>query len=111
MMLCNEPMRPGMENCATRFFQHLRNAPSLAHAGLNLFGYGTGEFIAAYVYPVTGITDRFGEERELFADLYGIMFVSGFLYPVSVALAIFRLIRVIAIGKYDENSIVRYDLD
>jgi hypothetical protein len=39
------------------------------------------------------------------------MFVSGFLYPVSVALAIFRLIRVIAIGKYDENSIVRYDLD
>ncbi|OIS93582.1 hypothetical protein [Brucella cytisi] len=75
------------------------------------FGYGTGEIIAAYVYPVTGVRDRFGEERELFAELYGIMFVSGFLYPASVALAIFRLIRVIAIGKYDENSIVRYDLD
>ncbi|WP_176038208.1 hypothetical protein [Brucella tritici] len=60
-------------------------------------GYGIGEIIAAFVYPVTGTPDRFREDRELFAGVYGIMFIGGFLYLASAAFAVFRL--VIAIRK------------
>uniref|UniRef100_A0A9E8A1X3 Uncharacterized protein n=1 Tax=Bosea sp. NBC_00436 TaxID=2969620 RepID=A0A9E8A1X3_9HYPH len=58
-------------------------------------GYGIGEVIAAYVYPVTGPPDRFREDRELFAGVYGIMFIGGFLYLASAAYAAFRLIKAI----------------
>lgn len=58
-------------------------------------GYGIGEVIAAYVYPVTGPTDRFREDRELFAGVYGIMFIGGFLYLASAAFAVFRLVKAI----------------
>lgn len=58
-------------------------------------GYGIGEVIAAYVYPVTGPPDRFREDRELFAGVYGIMFIGGFLYVLSAAFAVYRLVRAI----------------
>ncbi len=58
-------------------------------------GYEIGEIIAAYVYPVTGPPDRFREDRELFAGVYGIMFIGGFMYVASVAFAAFRLIMAI----------------
>lgn len=58
-------------------------------------GYGIGEIIAAFVYPVTGAPDRFREDRELFAGVYGIMFIGGFLYLASIAFAVFRLVRAI----------------
>ena len=58
-------------------------------------GYGIGEIIAAFVYPVTGTPDRFREDRELFAGVYGIMFIGGFLYLASAAFAVFRLVRAI----------------
>lgn len=58
-------------------------------------GYGIGEIIAAFVYPVTGTHDRFREDRELFAGVYGIMFIGGFLYLASAAFATFRLVRAI----------------
>ncbi|MBA8841943.1 hypothetical protein [Ochrobactrum sp. RH2CCR150] len=58
-------------------------------------GYGIGEIIAAFVYPVTGTPDRFREDRELFAGVYGIMFIGGFLYLASAAFAVFRLIKAI----------------
>lgn len=57
--------------------------------------YGIGEVIAAYVYPVTGPPDRFREDRELFAGVYGIMFIGGFLYLASAGFAVFRLVRAI----------------
>ena len=60
-----------------------------------LVGYAIGEVIAAYVYPVTGPPDRFREDRELFAGVYGIMFIGGFLYLASAAFAVFRLVRAI----------------
>ncbi len=58
-------------------------------------GYGIGEIIAGYVYPVAGTPDRFREDRELFAGVYGIMFIGGFLYLASTVFAVFRLVRVI----------------
>ncbi|WP_112585120.1 hypothetical protein [Brucella tritici] len=58
-------------------------------------GYGIGEIIAAFVYPVTGTPDRFREDRELFAGVYGIIFIGGFLYLASAAFAVFRLVRAI----------------
>ncbi|PQA71825.1 hypothetical protein [Brucella oryzae] len=58
-------------------------------------GYGIGEIIAAYVYPVTETPDRFREDRELFAGVYGIMFIGGFLYLAAVVFAVFRLVRTI----------------
>jgi len=58
-------------------------------------GYGIGELIAAYIYPVTGSPDRFREDRELFAGVYGIMFIGGFLYLASAAFAVFRLVLAI----------------
>ena len=58
-------------------------------------GYEIGEIIAAFVYPVTGMPDRFREDRELFAGVYGIMFIGGFLYLASAAFAVFRLVRAI----------------
>lgn len=60
-----------------------------------LAGYGIGEVIAAYVYPITGPPDRFREDRELFAGIYGIMFIGGFMYVASAAFALFRLVRAI----------------
>lgn len=62
-------------------------------------GYGIGEIIAAYVYPVTGSPDRFREDRELFAGVYGIMFVGGFLYVVSASFATFQLVKTIRKGR------------
>lgn len=58
-------------------------------------GYGIGEIIAAYVYPVTDQPDRFREDRELFAGVYGIMFIGGFLYLAGAAFAVFRLVQAI----------------
>ncbi|MHC5234181.1 hypothetical protein [Brucella sp. LJL56] len=58
-------------------------------------GYGIGEIIAAFVYPVSGAPDRFREDRELFAGVYGIMFIGGFLYLASAAFAVFCLIKAI----------------
>lgn len=58
-------------------------------------GYGIGEIIAACVYPVTGPPDRFREDRELFAGIYGIMFIGGFLYVIAAALAVYRLVQAI----------------
>ncbi|HVW57858.1 MAG TPA: hypothetical protein VHC00_19450 [Rhizobiaceae bacterium] len=58
-------------------------------------GYGIGEIIAAYVYPVTERPDRFREDRELFAGVYGIMFIGGFMYVVSTAFAVYRLVKAI----------------
>ncbi|MBB4096053.1 hypothetical protein HGG72_16620 [Ochrobactrum pecoris] len=58
-------------------------------------GYGIGEIIAAYVYPVTSPSDRYKGDRELFAGVYGIMFIGGFIYVASVAFAVFRLIKAI----------------
>lgn len=60
-----------------------------------LAGYGIGAIIAAYVYPVTGQPERFREDRELFAGVYGIMFIGGSLYAVSSAIAVYRLVRAI----------------
>lgn len=60
-----------------------------------LIGYGIGEIIAAYVYPVTGPPDRFKVDRELFAGVYGIMFIGGFMYVVAAAFAVYRLIKAI----------------
>jgi hypothetical protein len=62
-----------------------------------LVGYGIGEIIAAYVYPITGPPDRYREDRELFAGVYGIMFIGGFLYLASAVFAVSRLVK--AIGK------------
>jgi hypothetical protein len=58
-------------------------------------GYGIGEIIAAYVYPVTGQPDRFRVDRELFAGVYGIMFIGGFMYVVAAAFAGYRLVKAI----------------
>lgn len=58
-------------------------------------GYGIGEIIAGYVYPITGTPDRFREDRELFAGVYGIVFIGGFLYLASTVFVVFRLIRAI----------------
>lgn len=58
-------------------------------------GYEIGEIIAAYVYPVTGPPDRFREDRELFAGVYGIMFIGGFMYVASAVFAAFRLFMAI----------------
>jgi hypothetical protein len=58
-------------------------------------GYGIGEIIAAYVYPVTGPPDRFRVDRELFAGVYGIMFIGGFMYVVAAAFAAYRLVKAI----------------
>ncbi|MGP3713056.1 hypothetical protein ACS5UA_19785 [Brucella sp. RRSP16] len=58
-------------------------------------GYGIGEIIAAFVYPVTGTPDRFREDRELFAGVYGIIFIGGVLCLASAAFAVFRLVRAI----------------
>jgi len=58
-------------------------------------GYGIGEIIAAYVYPATGQPDRFREDRELFAGVYGIMFIGGFMYVVCAAFAVFRLVKAL----------------
>ena len=64
-----------------------------------LAGYGIGEIIAAYAYPVTGPPDRFREDRELFAGVYGIMFIGGFLYLASTAFAVFHLVKAIRKGR------------
>lgn len=58
-------------------------------------GYGIGEILAAFVYPATMTPDRFREDRELFAGVYGIMFIGGFLYLASAAFAVFCLIKAI----------------
>lgn len=58
-------------------------------------GYGIGEIIAAYVYPVTVPPDRFRVDRELFAGVYGIMFIGGFMYVVAAAFAVYRLVKAI----------------
>ncbi|EFI51375.1 hypothetical protein [Afipia sp. 1NLS2] len=60
-----------------------------------IVGYGIGELIAAYVYPVTGTPDRYREDRELFAGVYGIMFIGGFLYVASALFVMFRLMKSI----------------
>ncbi|EKS29183.1 hypothetical protein [Afipia felis] len=60
-----------------------------------IVGYGIGGLIAAYVYPVTGTPDRYREDRELFAGVYGIMFIGGFLYVASALFVMFRLMKSI----------------
>jgi len=59
-------------------------------------GYGIGEVIAAFVYPpAPPATDVYREDRELFAGIYGIMFIGGGLYVLCAAFAVFRLVRAI----------------
>lgn len=67
-------------------------------------GYGIGEVIAAYVYPVTGPPDSFREDRELFAGVYGIMFIGGALYLIGAALAVYRLVRTIRKSRLNALS-------
>jgi len=66
-------------------------------------GYGIGEIIAAYVYPASD-PDRFREDRELFAGVYGIMVIGGALYLIGAALAVYRLVRAIRKSRLNAPS-------
>jgi len=57
-------------------------------------GYAIGHLIAAFVYPTT-VPDTFKADRELFAGIYGVMFIGGFLYLVSAVFALFRMVKAV----------------
>ena len=58
-----------------------------------LVGYAIGHLIAIFMYSATLEPDTYELDRELFAAIYGIMFIGSFLYVASAAYAIYRFIR------------------
>jgi len=68
-------------------------------------GYGIGQIIAAFVYPAaTSGADIYREDRELFAGVYGIMFIGGAMYIASAAFAVFWLIKAIRKNRARDDS-------
>ena len=65
-----------------------------------LVGYGIGEIIASFVYPAAPPgSDIHRVDRELFAGIYGIMFIGGAMYVACAAFAIFRLVRALRTNR------------
>ncbi len=63
-----------------------------------LGGYAVGQGIAAYVY--SGLpAEPYKQDRELFAGVYGILFIGGFAYAVAAAFALYRLVRAILASR------------
>lgn len=58
-----------------------------------VLGYAIGYFIALFVFSATLEPHTYEHDRDLFAAIYGIMFIGGFLYAVSAGFAIFRFVR------------------
>lgn len=63
-----------------------------------LAGYAIGHLIAIFLYSATLKPDTYELDRELFAGIYGIMFIGSFLYVASAAFAIYRFIRSLRNG-------------
>lgn len=62
-------------------------------------GYGIGHVIAMFVYSAELKPDTYKVDRELFAGVYGIMFIGSFLYLVSALFAAFRLIKALRVSR------------
>ncbi|KFC63844.1 hypothetical protein FG93_05352 [Bosea sp. LC85] len=62
-------------------------------------GYAIGHAIAAYVFSAALEPDTYKQDRELFAGVYGIMFIGGSLYVLAAAFAAFRLIKAIRANR------------
>ncbi|KGJ12109.1 hypothetical protein EQ718_16740 (plasmid) [Paracoccus versutus] len=58
-----------------------------------LLGYAIGYLIAMFVFSATLEPHTYEHDRDLFAAIYGIMFIGGFLYAVAAGFAIFRFVR------------------
>ncbi|MCJ1899984.1 MULTISPECIES: hypothetical protein [Paracoccus] len=58
-----------------------------------LLGYAIGYLIAMFVFSATLEPHTYEHDRDLFAAIYGIMFIGGFLYAVAAGVAIFRFVR------------------
>ena len=62
-------------------------------------GYAIGHLIAPFVYPVPMGPDTYKVDRELFAGIYGIMFIGGALYALSAAFAVLRLVKAMRVQR------------
>ena len=58
-----------------------------------LLGYAIAYAVSIFVYSATLAPDTYEHDRDLFASIYGIMFVGSFLYVVAAGIAIFRFLR------------------
>ncbi|MBS7544982.1 hypothetical protein [Ancylobacter oerskovii] len=60
-----------------------------------LAGYAIGYLIAMFMFSASLEPDTYRLDRELFAGIYGIMFIGGALYVLSAGFAAFRLTKAI----------------
>jgi hypothetical protein len=58
-----------------------------------LLGYLIGYLIAPFTFSDRLHPDFYKHDRELYAGIYGIMFLGGSLYLVSSAVVIFRFLK------------------
>jgi len=58
-----------------------------------LLGYAIGYLISMFIYSATLEPHSYELDRDLFAAVYGIMFIGSFLYVVAAGYAIFRFVR------------------
>lgn len=58
-----------------------------------LLGYAIGYLISIFVFSATLEPHNYEQDRDLFAAVYGILFIGGFLYVVAAGFTIFRFLR------------------
>lgn len=61
-------------------------------------GYAIGHGIAYFAISPEPRPHSYGHDRELFAAVYGILFIGGFLYAVGALFALYRFIKAIRNG-------------
>ncbi|RJL20721.1 hypothetical protein [Paracoccus siganidrum] len=57
-----------------------------------LLGYAIGYLISIFVFSAALEPHTYEQDRDLFAAVYGILFIGGFLYAVAAGFTIFRFL-------------------